>query len=262
MSEYNPNLFSAKKSLGQNFLIDLNIIQKIVRAADIASEDIIIEVGPGPGALTYPIIKRTPRHLYLVEKDTSIAEHWQKHESKTVTVINQDALKLNIGDLTDGKPCKIISNLPYNVGTELLIGWLGHPNIQSMILMFQKEVVDRIVAKPGTKAYGRLSILTQWLCEIEKLFDVPPNAFKPAPKVTSSVVRVIPRSKPLFAVDQNKLEHLTQACFHQRRKMLRKSLKALFGDNTESICQQSGVNPLSRPEELSIEQFCALANKI
>ncbi len=262
MSEYNPNLFTAKKSLGQNFLIDPNIIQKIVSAADLLPEDIVIEVGPGPGALTYPIIKTNPKHLYLVEKDISIAEHWQKYKSDKMTIVNQDALKMDINELTNGQACKIISNLPYNVGTELLIGWLAFSNIQSMVLMFQKEVVDRIVAKPHTKAYGRLSILTQWLCDIEKLFDVPPNAFKPSPKVTSSVVRIILRDKPLFKAKQKSLEQVTQACFHQRRKMLRKSLKPLFGDKTEDICRECDIDPSSRPEELLVEQFCKLANNL
>jgi 16S rRNA (adenine1518-N6/adenine1519-N6)-dimethyltransferase len=259
MSEYNPHLFSAKKSLGQNFLIDRNIIQKIVNAANIATEDIIVEIGPGPGALTYPILKSNPQKLYLVEKDVSIAQHWKDFESNLITVVTDDALKIDIDSLTKGKTYKIISNLPYNVGTELLINWLGCKNIQSMVLMFQKEVVERIVAQPNTKAYGRLSILTQWLCKVEKLFDVSPSAFKPAPKVTSSVVKITPRSKPLFDATQKALEQVTQACFHQRRKMLRKSLKPLFGDETEAICEQVGINPSSRPEELSIEQFCGLA---
>lgn len=262
MSEYNPNLFKAKKRLGQNFLIDQNIIQKIVSAAEISPEDIIIEVGPGPGALAYPIIKSSPKHLYLIEKDASIADYWQHYESDSLHVIHGDALKSDINKITNNTPCKIISNLPYNVGTELLINWLGYSTIESMVLMFQKEVVDRIVAKPNTKAYGRLSILTQWLCTIEKLFDVPPNAFKPAPKVTSSVVKIIPRKQPLYPAEKQKLEYVTQACFHQRRKMLRKSLKPLFGDKTEQVCEQVGIAPSSRPEQLSIEQFCALARSV
>jgi 16S rRNA (adenine1518-N6/adenine1519-N6)-dimethyltransferase len=175
-----------------------------------------------------------------------------------LTVIPGDALTVDVSKLGTA-PRHIVANLPYNIATPLLIKWLGQGAvIKSMTLMFQKEVVERLIAKPRSKDYGRLSVLTQWLSEPQRLFDLPPRAFTPPPKVTSSIVHIVPRATPPFPARQQDLERVTQAAFGQRRKMLRQSLRSLFGD-AEAVLNSLGIPPTARAEELSVEQFCQLA---
>jgi 16S rRNA (adenine1518-N6/adenine1519-N6)-dimethyltransferase len=254
-------MIHAKKSLGQHFLHDANITAKIVRLCGDISGLNVIEIGPGPGALTRAILAANPLSYTGIEKDERcIAPLQQMMAAQHGTIIHTDALKFSIPNNVSA-PRAIIANLPYNVGTEMLINWLheisGQPSTYNFFtLMFQKEVVDRLVANPHTKDYGRLSILTQWLCEAEALFDLPPSAFLPPPKVTSTVVRLVPREMPA-PCSLPALEKLTAAAFGQRRKMLRASLKPLGG---EALLEKAGIDPTLRAENLSVEQFIALAN--
>lgn len=252
--------FSAKKSLGQNYLKDPNIIRKIIASAGIEPEDTVLEVGPGPGALTHGLIDSPAHQIIAIEKDSQFIPHWQSvmRDNKKFQVHHGDALKIKLESLSKS-PLKIVANLPYNVGTQLIINWLEElPIVQSMTLMLQKEVVSRIVSPPGSKDYGRLSILIQWLCTTERLFDVPPTAFKPEPKVTSSIIRIVPRPIPLWPASKKHLERVTALAFQQRRKMIKKSLQGLFPE-TEKVLESLGIDPTARPETLSIENFCAIA---
>mgnify|MGYP003639849998 FL=1 len=251
----------AEKSLGQNFLLDLNLTGRIARCAGSLKGETVIEIGPGPGGLTRAILAAGAEKLIAVEKDTrclpALAEITEAYPGR-LEVIHDDALTIDEAALLDD-PAKIIANLPYNVATPLLIKWLKQPGrFSSLTLMFQKEVADRITAVPRTKAYGRLSILCQWLCETRREFDISPRAFTPPPKVTSTVVTLFPRESPLFPADPDILEKVVAAAFNQRRKMLRASLKPL-GANTEEKLENAGIAPTRRAEELSIEEFCALA---
>lgn len=257
---------NAKKSLGQNFLLDLNLTSKIARQAGNLQDQPVIEVGPGPGGLTRAIlaqggivtaIERDERCLPALEE---IAAEYPGR----LTVIAGDALEQDFQALflnTDKKP-KIIANLPYNVGTQLLIGWLlsdpWPPFYDSMTLMFQKEVAERIVAKAGDDAYGRLGVLAGWRAQSKIAFDLPPQAFTPPPKVTSAVVHMTPRTEPLACVP-HMLERVTQAAFGQRRKMLRQSLKPLGG---ETLLNKAGIDPTRRAETLSVEEFVHLTNQL
>jgi 16S rRNA (adenine1518-N6/adenine1519-N6)-dimethyltransferase len=253
--------FGAKKSLGQNYLQDPNIIRKIIDSASIQSDDVVLEVGPGPGALTNALITSSARHVTSIEKDHQFIPHWHSiaDQNPNFKIVHGDALKIKLSALSPQTPFKIVANLPYNVGTQLIINWLEElPLVQSMTLMLQKEVVSRITASPGTKDYGRLSILIQWLCKAERLFDVPPTAFRPQPKVTSSILRLVPRETPLFLAEKHRLEKVTALAFQQRRKMIKKSLQGLF-DNTEARLEALGIDPTARPETLSIEEFCRIA---
>ncbi|TCT36424.1 16S rRNA (adenine(1518)-N(6)/adenine(1519)-N(6))-dimethyltransferase RsmA [Martelella mediterranea] len=260
LAEYELN---AKKALGQNFLLDLNLTQKIARTAGSLEGVHVIEVGPGPGGLTRAILSLNAERLTVIERDgrclpvlAKIAERYPER----LEIINGDALEQDFTALAGGKPVKIIANLPYNVGTQLLVNWLlpsGWPPCwQSLTLMFQKEVAQRIVARPGDKHYGRLGVLAGWRSEARIAFDVPPQAFTPPPKVTSSVVNLTPRARP-FPVAADKLEKVTQAAFGQRRKMLRQSLKSLGG---ETLLEKAGIDPKRRAETLSVEEFCNLAS--
>ncbi|HAU29500.1 MAG TPA: 16S rRNA (adenine(1518)-N(6)/adenine(1519)-N(6))-dimethyltransferase [Rhodospirillaceae bacterium] len=252
----------ARKSLGQHFLLDLNLTAKIARAAGDLSETGVIEVGPGPGGLTRAILMETPRELIAVERDWrchevlgSLVEASQGH----LRLIEADALETDLASLCPA-PRAIIANLPYNIATPLLIAWLRQtPAFSVMILMFQAEVARRLVAAPRSKDYGRLSVLTQWLMNAECLFELPPRAFTPPPKVTSAVVRLTPRNEE--AVDQalfSAMEKVTAAAFGQRRKMLRSSLKTLFPD-TEKTLEAIGIAPTARAEEIGWEGFRTLA---
>lgn len=283
-------MISAKKSLGQHFLHDANITAKIVRLCGDLSGLNVIEIGPGPGALTKAILAANPLSYTGIEKDERCIAPLQEllgTRPKTHgTILHADALKISLPD-TVPAPRAIIANLPYNVGTEMLIGWLkevsgqlgntpteqgkarsgggseavgGRPPspYKFLTLMFQKEVVDRLIARPNTKDYGRLSILTQWLCEAEALFDLPPTAFLPPPKVMSTVVRIVPKAQPADC-RLEMLEKVTAAAFGQRRKMLRASLKPLGG---EALLEKAGITPTLRAENLTVEQFITLANLI
>jgi 16S rRNA (adenine1518-N6/adenine1519-N6)-dimethyltransferase len=253
---------SARKHLGQNFLLDLNLTRRIARAAGPLEQGTIVEIGPGPGGLTRGLLLEGAQRLVAVEKDAravAALETLTVAAGSRLTVHLADASRINLADLGPA-PLRIAANLPYNIATQLLIGWLHHlDHIASMTLMFQREVADRLVAAPGSAAYGRLSILVGWLTKAEKLFDLPASAFTPPPKVTSTVVRLIPRAQPLAAANRATLERLTAAAFGQRRKMLRASLRSLGGAD---MLTAAGINPQARPEELSIEDFCRIAQTL
>ena len=254
----------AKKSLGQNFLLDLNLTAKIARSAgDLTGSD-VLEVGPGPGGLTRGLLAEGARKVLAVEKDArclpALSEIAQAYPER-LEVLQGDALDIDPNThLTP--PIKIIANLPYNVGTELLVRWLTPPAWppvwDSLTLMFQREVAQRIIAKPGSKAYGRLAILAQWRCDCRIVMELPPEAFSPAPKVHSAVVHMTALPAPRFAADPATLSRIVAAAFNQRRKMLRSSLKALHPD-IESLLTTAGLKPTARAEEIPIEGFCALA---
>lgn len=258
---------SAKKALGQNFLLDLNLTAKIARAAGDLSEADVLEIGPGPGGLTRGLLAMGARRVVAVEKDArclpALAEIASTYPDR-LEVIQGDALDLDPTTHLTG-PIKIAANLPYNVGTELLTRWLDPPQWppfwESLTLMFQREVAERIVAAPGSKAYGRLSILSQWRTEPRIVMDLPPQAFTPPPKVRSAVVHITKRAAPAFPADAKILSKVVAAAFNQRRKMLRSSLKGLAPDIAARL-EASGIAPTQRAEEISLEQFCALARTL
>ena len=254
-----------KKSLGQNFLFDLNLTAKIARAAGAEGGGTFYEVGPGPGGLTRALLSEGADKVIAVERDTrclaaleDVATAWPGK----LEVISADAMTLDETTLLP-KGARVAANLPYNVGTAILIKWLTvehwPPVWASLTLMFQKEVAQRITAQPGTEHYGRLSVLAQWRCTAKILFDVNPHAFVPPPSITSSIVRLEPRSEPLAPCALSDLEKITAAAFGQRRKMLRQSLKALGG---EALAQKAGIDPTARPEDLTIAQFASLARSL
>ncbi len=253
----------ARKALGQNFLLDLNLTQKVARTAGSLEGVTVFEVGPGPGGLTRAILALGAAKVVAVERDArclpalaEIADHYPGR----LEVIEGDALKTDFASLAPDGPVKIIANLPYNVGTQLLVNWLlpGHwpPFWQSLTLMFQKEVGQRIVADEDDDHYGRLGVLCGWRTQAHMAFDVSPQAFTPPPKVTSTVVHLTPRENPIPCAVE-KLEKVTLAAFGQRRKMLRQSLKSLGG---ETLLQKADIDPQRRAETLSVEEFCRLAN--
>jgi len=250
----------AKKSLGQHFLLDANLTDRIARSAGSLEGKHVIEIGPGPGGLTRSILACRPASLCVIERDQRCIDALRGLQAvypNVLRIVEADAMKTTISALTP-RPSVIISNLPYNVGTALLIKWLNDlDGIERMILMFQKEVAERIAAQPGTPAYGRLAIVTQWLCETHLLFNVDKRAFTPPPKVMSAVIEIVPRDKPAGDADLTALESVTRAAFGQRRKMLRSSLKSLGIDPADA-----GIDPQLRAEQLTIEQFCALARLV
>jgi 16S rRNA (adenine1518-N6/adenine1519-N6)-dimethyltransferase len=258
---------SAKKSLGQNFLLDLNLTARIARAGGPLDGVTVVEVGPGPGGLTRALIAAGARRVIAIERDSraiaalgEIAVHYPER----LTVIEGDALETDIVPHLDASPARIVANLPYNIATALLVRWLGiepwPPWYDSLVLMFQREVAERIVAAPGAKSYGRLAVLAGWRTEAKIMFDVAPTAFVPPPKVTSSVVRLVPRAAPLPCARAT-LERVTAAAFGQRRKMLRQSLRALGGD-PQPILAAAGIDPAARAEDIAVEGFVALANAV
>lgn len=258
---------SAKKSLGQNFLLDLNLTSKIARLAGDLTKCDVLEIGPGPGGLTRGLLAEGARRVLAVEKDArclpALAEIAAAYPGQ-LEVINADALEIDpLAKLTP--PIRVAANLPYNVGTELLVRWLTPaiwpPFWQSLTLMFQREVANRIVAEPGGKAYGRLAILAQWRCDCRVVMHLPPEAFTPAPKVHSAVVHLQMREKPLFEADPKILSRVVAAAFNQRRKMLRAALKGQAPDIEDRLIA-AGIKPTERAEQLSIEQFCALAREL
>ncbi len=257
----------AKKSLGQNFLLDLNLTAKIARAAGDLSGCDVLEVGPGPGGLTRGLLAEGARRVLAVEKDSrclpALAEIAAVYPER-LEVINGDALEVDVSaHLTP--PIRVVANLPYNVGTELLVRWLTPavwpPAWDSLTLMFQKEVAERIVAQPGSKAYGRLAILAQWRCEARIVMTLPPEAFNPPPKIHSAVVHLNKLEEPRFPADAAVLSRVVAAAFNQRRKMLRASLKGQAPDIEDRI-RAAGLEPTLRAEQVSIEGFCALAREI
>lgn len=257
----------AKKSLGQNFLLDLNLTSKIARlAGDISGHD-VLEVGPGPGGLTRGLLAAGARRVVALEKDPRcmavLAQIAAAYPGR-LDVFNADALHFDIrGQLTG--PVRVVANLPYNVGTELLVRWLTPkdwpPFWSSLTLMFQKEVAERIIAKPGTKAYGRLGILAQWKSNPSVVMELPPEAFTPPPKVHSAVVHLEALAEPRFPAPAGLLSSTVAMAFNQRRKMLRSSLKSAAPD-IETALRDAGLEPTARAEEISLEGFCALARRL
>ena len=255
---------AARKSLGQNFILDLNLTRRIARAAGRLDDVTVIEIGPGPGGLTRALLAEGARRVVAIERDprclAALDEIAACYPGR-LEIVEGDALALDPVALTQA-PRKIVANLPYNIATALLLRWLDNiAEYQSLTLMFQREVAERLVAAPRTPAYGRLSVLVQWLCEPRILFDLPPRAFVPPPKVTSSVVSLTPRAAPLAPAAKPALERITAAAFGQRRKMLRSSLKPL-SIPVEPLLAATGIRPTSRAEELSVVEFCALAQAI
>ncbi|HEX5319778.1 MAG TPA: 16S rRNA (adenine(1518)-N(6)/adenine(1519)-N(6))-dimethyltransferase RsmA [Stellaceae bacterium] len=251
----------ARRSLGQNFLLDLNLTGRIARAAGPLDTATVIEIGPGPGGLTRALLAAGAKRVIAIERDPRCLEALAAVAGAypgRLELIEGDALALNPAALCE-PPRRIVANLPYNIATALLLRWLdGIAAYESLTLMFQREVAARLVAAPRRPSYGRLSVIVQWLCEAKILFDIPARAFVPAPKVTSSVVRLTPRPSPLAAADKATLERVTAAAFGQRRKMLRASLKTL-GVPAEPLLAAAGIPATARAEELSVAEFCALA---
>ena len=248
----------ARKSLGQNFIFDLNLTRKIARSAGPLTGT-TIEIGPGPGGLTRALLLERAANVIAIEKDqraSAVLSSLSVAAGKRLTLIKADALTCPIWEL-GATPRRIIANLPYNVATTLLIQWLAHAScFESMTLMFQREVAERITARRGGAAYGRLSVLTGWLTDAEILFDVPASAFMPPPKITSSIVQIVPLAYPRYPCSLHALKFITRTAFGQRRKMLRSSLKKIKGDE---LLAGAGIAPESRPQDIDIEGFCKLA---
>ena len=249
------------KRLGQNFLLDLNLTGRIARAAGRLDQATVIEIGPGPGGLTRALLSSGTRRIVAIERDqrclAALGELAAAYPGR-LDIVAGDALEIDPATLST-KPRKIVANLPYNIATPLLLGWLDRiREYESLTLMFQREVAERLTAVPCSKSYGRLSVLAQWLAEVKILFDVPPRAFVPPPTVTSSIVAILPRAEPLAPARRPALERITAAAFGQRRKMLRTSLKSL-GLAVGPVLACAGVAPTARAEELSVAEFCALA---
>ncbi|MEK9979806.1 MAG: 16S rRNA (adenine(1518)-N(6)/adenine(1519)-N(6))-dimethyltransferase RsmA [Paracoccaceae bacterium] len=255
---------SAQKSLGQNFLLDLNLTSKIARQAGDLTQSDVLEIGPGPGGLTRGLLAEGARRVIAIEKDRrciAALEDIQKAYPDRLKILEGDALSINPMEHLTG-PVKVVANLPYNVGTELLIRWLTPkrwpPFWTSLTLMFQKEVAERIVAPVASKAYGRLALLSQWRTDANIVMNLPPSAFTPHPKVSSAVVHLTALNAPRFEAEAAVLEKTVAKAFNQRRKMLRSSLKGFTLDLEEKL-QSAGISPTLRAEQVSLEQFCALA---
>jgi 16S rRNA (adenine1518-N6/adenine1519-N6)-dimethyltransferase len=262
---------SAKKSLGQNFLLDLNLTARIARAGGSLEGVTVVEIGPGPGGLTRALLANGARHVIAIERDSraiAALKEIAAHYPGRLTVVESDALEIDWCraphhvEMDSG--VRIIANLPYNIATALLVRWLSiepwPPWYDALVLMFQREVAERIVAAPEAKQYGRLAVLAGWRTEAKIMFDVAPSAFVPPPKVTSSVVRLVPRPSPL-PCSRLALERVTAAAFGQRRKMLRQSLRTL-GTEPQPVLAAAGIDPAARAEGISVEGFVALANAV
>lgn len=257
----------ARKSMGQNFLLDLNLTAKIARQAGSLGDTDILEIGPGPGGLTRGLLASGARRVLAIEKDArclpALADIADAYPGR-LKVINGDALEIDpLAHLAP--PIRVVANLPYNVGTELLVRWLTPPKWppfwKSLTLMFQREVAERIVARPGSKAYGRLAILAQWRCEARIVMSLPPGAFTPPPKVSSAVVHLDALPAPRFAADADVLGKVVAAAFNQRRKMLRSALKG-YAPDIEDRLIAAGIKPTERAEQVPLEGFCALAREL
>jgi 16S rRNA (adenine1518-N6/adenine1519-N6)-dimethyltransferase len=256
----------AKKSLGQNFLLDLNLTAKVARAAGDLEGRTVIEIGPGPGGLTRALLMSGVKKVIAIERDDrciAALEEVSAHYPGRLEIVADDAMKVDLSRLAmPGEKVKIIANLPYNIGTELLVNWLTVPEwpplYESLTLMFQREVALRIAAQAGDNSFGRLSVLCGWRTDAQIMFDIPPTAFTPPPKVVSSVVHLVPKPDPL-EVELKLLEKVTKAAFGQRRKMLRQSLKTIGG---EELLARAGIDGTRRAETLSVEEFVGLARAL
>jgi 16S rRNA (adenine1518-N6/adenine1519-N6)-dimethyltransferase len=255
---------TAKKSLGQNFLLDFNLIGRIARSAGPLAGVDVIEIGPGPGGLTRALLAQGARRVIAIERNRraiAALEDIAKRNPGRLEIVAGNALEVDPRAFLDGAPARVVANLPYNIASALLVSWLTvepwPPWYDRLVLMFQREVAERIVAAPGRKAYGRLSVLAGWRSQSRVLFDVPRTAFVPPPKVTSSLVCLIPRQKPL-PCDRHALERVTQSAFGQRRKMLRGSLKSL-GTDPLILLAAAKIEPTARAEDIPVSGFVALA---
>jgi len=258
---------AARRSLGQNFLLDLNLTARIARAAGPLEGVTVVEVGPGPGGLTRALLALGARRVIAVERDErciAALQELEQHFGDRLRVVAGDAMKVELASQVQEAPARVVANLPYNIATALLVSWLTvepwPPWYDMLVLTFQREVAQRIVADPGTKAYGRLSVLAGWRTAAQILFDIAPRAFVPAPQVTSSVVRLMPRAQPL-PCDRRLLERVVEAAFGQRRKMLRQSLKSL-GVDAPALLTAADIDPTARAEDIPIEGFVGLARAL
>jgi 16S rRNA (adenine1518-N6/adenine1519-N6)-dimethyltransferase len=257
---------SANKKLGQNFLTDSDITDQIALKAGVKGKH-VLEVGPGPGGLTRSLLAMGAAQVTAIEKDercTDVLAGIKAIAKEKFTLIQGDALKFDESSLiTEDKRLSVVANLPYNIGTQLVLKWLTNlDTFESITIMLQKEVIERLAAAPGEKAYGSLAIMTQLLCEPRILMTLEPEYFSPPPKVTSMVIKLTPREKPLYEVSLKKLERVTKTAFSQRRKTIRKSLQSLLGENTEALLARVGIDPQARPEVVSIKQFVDLTNAV
>jgi 16S rRNA (adenine1518-N6/adenine1519-N6)-dimethyltransferase len=259
---------SAKKSLGQNFLLDLNLTRRIARSAGPLEGVTVVEVGPGPGGLTRALLMEGAAKVIVIERDERCLAPLKDIAAAypdRLEILSADAREIDYGALQLQGPARLVANLPYSVGTPLLVGWLKTdpwpPWFDSLVLMFQREVAERIVAASGGKDYGRLAVLSQWRTDPRILFSLPPDAFTPKPKVASAVVKLVPKENPEPSCDISVLERVTAAAFGQRRKMLRASLKQVTPD-PESLLTGLGLDPKARAETLEISEFCRIANAL
>lgn len=256
------NRLSATRALGQNFLLDLNLTAKIARSAAPLSGFTLYEVGPGPGGLTRALLAAGADRVVAVERDPRCIEALRSLRSaypERLEVVAGDALAVDESAILGTGPIKLVANLPYNIATPLLLKWTASPErFASLTVMLQREVAERLAAPPGSRIYGRLSVAVQWRMKVRLLFDLPPRAFVPPPKVTSTVVELLPREQPLAVADPACLERVTQAAFGQRRKMLRSALRSLVPAPLDLLAA-AGIAPERRAEELSVTEFCALA---
>ena len=254
-------LLKPKKSLGQNFLHDKNIINKIIIASKIGSNDEVLEIGPGTGNLTKFIISQKPKKIYVIEKDENLVRDLEKQYSKKINIIKKDILKISY-EFYSGKKFLILGNLPYNISTKILSNFCinNKLNISRMILMFQKEVAERILANVNSKDYSRITILSQWKFDIKKITDVKPNSFFPKPKVNSSVLEFIPKKKIHQIKDPKNLEKITGIFFNQRRKMIKKPISLLF-KKSKFDYKKLNINPSDRPQNINIDKYLEIVNE-
>ncbi len=249
--------FFKKKSLGQNFLIDKRIVNKIIDMGKIESSDVIIEVGPGNGILTQGILNKKPKNLTVIEKDERLISILKEKFKNKINIINEDMMKVSYQSLLQ-QNLIIFGNLPYNISTQILVKWIKVKNLnkfcKKLILMFQKEVADRIIAKSNTKNYGRLSVLSNWNMDVEKIIDIEPESFNPPPKVRSTLLTFVPKDKYFTLKNPNNLEHITNIFFNQRRKMVRKPMKFLF-KNFNEVSKQLSINLDLRPQNLDHKTY-------
>ena len=254
-------LLKPKKSLGQNFLHDENIIKKIINASSISSDDQVLEIGPGTGNLTKFIISQKPKKIYVVEKDKSLAGELERQYYKKINVIKKDILKIP-NEFYSGKKFIILGNLPYNISTKILSNWClnNDLNVSRMILMFQKEVAERILADVNSKEYGRITILSKWKFDIYKITDVKPNSFFPKPKINSTVLEFVPKTKIYEIKDPRNVEKITKVFFSQRRKMINKPINILF-KKFKFNYKKFNLHPSYRPQNIDISNYLKIVKE-